>query len=247
MNKTATEAVILVKDILHHWKKVHNVDVIICPPFTAMQSCKEVIGQSSEIYLGAQNMHELPSGAYTGEISASMLKDLWCKFVILGHSERREFFKETDDLVNRKAKAAIAANLNPIICIGETLAEREAGKMEKVVTFQLKGSCAGFSEDHWERTIIAYEPVWAIGTGKTASPEQAQEVHALIRRTIQSMAGEKVAYKIQIQYGGSVKADNSRELLSMPDIDGALIGGASLDAESFITIIKNACHLSEEK
>lgn len=241
MNKTASEAVDLVNNLVHHWKKVHNVDVIICPPFTALQACKEVIDQSSEIYLGAQNMHEEASGAYTGEISAAMLKDLWCKYVIVGHSERREYFKESDELVNKKAKAAIAANLNPIICVGETLQEREAGKMEKVVTTQVKGSCAQFAEEDWARTIIAYEPVWAIGTGKTASPEQAQEVHALIRNTVRELAGEKIADKLQIQYGGSVKPDNARELLGQRDIDGALVGGASLDAESFVEIIKNAC------
>jgi len=247
MNKTSTEAVELLNDIIHHWKKVHNVDVIICPPFTALQACKDIIGQSSEISLGAQNMSAEPSGAYTGEISAGMLKDLWCKYVILGHSERREYFKETDAEVNQKAKAAIAASLNPIICIGETLKEREGDKMEKVVTSQLKGSCDGFGEDEWERTIIAYEPVWAIGTGKTATPEQAQEVHQLIRNTVREIATEKIASKLQIQYGGSVKPGNAQELLSQTDIDGALIGGASLDAESFVDIIKNACHEESSK
>ncbi len=247
MNKTSTEAVELLKDIIHHWKKVHNVDVIICPPFTALQACKEIIDQSSEISLGAQNMSAEPSGAFTGEISAGMLKDLWCKYVILGHSERREYFKETDAEVNKKAKAAIAANLNPIICIGETLKQREAGKMEDVVTSQLKGSCADFSDDEWERTIIAYEPVWAIGTGKTASPAQAQEVHQLIRNTVREIASEKIANRLQIQYGGSVKPDNAQELLSQTDIDGALIGGASLDAGSFVDIIKNACQEESSK
>jgi len=244
MNKTATEAVELVNDILHHWVKAHNVDVIICPPFTALQACKEVIDQSSEIFLGAQNMHYEASGAYTGEISAAMLKDLWCRYVILGHSERRQHCMETDELVNKKAGAAIAANLNPIICVGETLEEREAGNMEKVVTTQVKGSCKGFGADEWERTIIAYEPVWAIGTGKTATPEQAQEVHRLIRNTIRELADTKVADKLQIQYGGSVKPENASELLGQPDIDGALIGGASLSAESFVEIIKSACQES---
>ncbi|MEM6885252.1 MAG: triose-phosphate isomerase [Verrucomicrobiota bacterium] len=247
MNKTSTEAVELLKDIIHHWKKVHNVDVIICPPFTALQGCKDLLDQSSEINLGAQDMSAEPSGAYTGEISAGMLKDLWCQYVILGHSERREYFKETNELVNQKAKAAIAANLNPIICIGETLEEREAGKMEKVVTTQLKASCAGFGGDEWERTIIAYEPVWAIGTGKTATPEQAQEVHQLIRNTVREIATEKIATKLQIQYGGSVKPDNAQELLGQNDIDGALIGGASLDAVSFTDIIKNACQEESSK
>ncbi|MEM6822997.1 MAG: triose-phosphate isomerase [Verrucomicrobiota bacterium] len=242
MNKNATESVELVNDIIHHWKKVHNVDVVICPPFTSLHACKEVIDQSAEIFLGAQNMHEAASGAYTGEISAAMLKDLWCKYVILGHSERRENCHETDAIVNKKAKVAVAANLNAIICVGETLQERESGKMEKVVTTQVKASCDDFTEDDWERTVIAYEPVWAIGTGKTASPEQAQEVHALIRNTLREITSEKIATKVQILYGGSVKPANSAELLGQNDIDGALVGGASLDAESFVEIVKNACH-----
>lgn len=246
MNKTATEAAALLKDILHLWEKVDNSDIIICPPFTALQACKDIIGNSSEIYLGAQNMHEAASGAFTGEISAVMLKDLWCKFVILGHSERRQFFGETNALVNKKAKVAIAANLNPIICVGETLQEREAGKMEAVVISQVKASCANFASDDWERTIIAYEPVWAIGTGKTASPEQAQEVHLLIRNTIREIADEKIASRLVIQYGGSVKPDNARELIGQPDIDGALVGGASLDAQSFVGIIKNACQANKK-
>ncbi len=241
MNLTGTEARELVSEIIKNWVKHDKVDVVICPPFTALEACKEVIDQSAEIYLGAQNMHQEKDGAYTGEISALMLQDLWCKFVILGHSERREYFQESDQLVNEKARAALAYSLKPIICVGETLEEREAGKMKTVVVSQIKGSCAGIDSEAWKDVVIAYEPVWAIGTGKTASPEQAQEVHALIRKTVQEMTDEKVAAKLRILYGGSVKPDNAGELLTQPDIDGALVGGASLKAESFCAIIKNAC------
>jgi triosephosphate isomerase len=204
-----------------------------------LQTAQEELGSHSDIALGAQNMHQAANGAYTGEISAAMLRDLFCRYVILGHSERRQYFGESDALVNEKAKVALKANLRPIICVGETLAEREDGNMEKVVTTQTKGSCAGLSEEDWNNTVIAYEPVWAIGTGKTASPAQAQEVHALIRTTVEEIAGKAVAEKVRIQYGGSVKPDNAKELLNQPDIDGALVGGASLDAASFVAIIKN--------
>ncbi len=244
MNKTATESKILVTDILEQLGKFDEAEVVICPPFTALVSAQEALGSRTEVDLGAQNMHFETSGAYTGEISAAMLKDLFVRFVILGHSERRQYFDETDESVNKKAKAAIAARLRPIICVGETLAEREAGKMAAVVTKQIKASFAGFSDEDWAITVVAYEPVWAIGTGKTASPEQAQEVHALIRATVESIGGKAVADKIRIQYGGSVKPDNAQLLLNQPDIDGALVGGASLDAESFVAIIKNACQKS---
>jgi triosephosphate isomerase (TIM) len=241
MNKTATESKTLVSDILDKLAKFDEAEVIICPPFTSLVSCQEALGSRTEVDLGAQNMHCEPSGAYTGEISAAMLKDLFVRYVILGHSERRQYFGETDESVNKKARAAIAARLRPIICLGETLLEREAGKMSTVVTKQLQASCAGFSEDDWAVTVIAYEPIWAIGTGKTASPEQAQEVHALIRSTIETLTGKAVSDKVRIQYGGSVKPDNAQLLLNQPDIDGALVGGASLDADSFVDIIKNAC------
>jgi len=244
MNKTGTEARELVRELLQTWEKPDKVDVVICPPFTALEGCKEEIGHSAEIYLGAQNMHEEAEGAFTGEISASMLQDLWCKFVILGHSERRQYFKESDALVNKKARTALAGSLKPIICVGETLEEREAGKMETVVVAQVQGSCQAISTEQWKDVVIAYEPVWAIGTGKTASPEQAQEVHHLIRHTVEKMTDAKVAQKLRILYGGSVKPDNAAELLSQPDIDGALVGGASLKADSFNGIIKNACQAS---
>lgn len=241
MNITAPEAKTLVTDILEKLNKFDVAEVVICPPFTSIVACQEALGNRSEIDLGAQNMHAEVCGAYTGEISAAMLKSLFVRFVILGHSERRQYFGETDASVNKKAKAAIAARLRPIICVGETLAEREAGKMSAVVTKQVLASCADFTEDDWPVCVLAYEPVWAIGTGKTASPEQAQEVHALIRHTIETLAGKPIADKLRIQYGGSVKPENAQLLLNQEDIDGALVGGASLDAESFVAIIKNAC------
>lgn len=242
MNKTTTEARVLVTDIIEKLGKFAKADVVLCPPFTAIAVCHETIGNHTAIALGAQNMHEKASGAYTGEISASMLRDLFVRYVILGHSERRQYFGETDALVNTKALAALQSHLRPIICVGETLDQRESGQTGMIVEKQVRGSCANLSEAQWEDTVIAYEPVWAIGTGKTASPEQAQEVHALIRKVIKDMAGEKVAESVRIQYGGSVKADNAEVLLNQPDIDGALVGGASLDAESFVAIIKNPFH-----
>ncbi|MDD5261447.1 MAG: triose-phosphate isomerase [Methylacidiphilales bacterium] len=245
MNKTATDAKSLVAELDEKLAKVDEIEVVICPPFTALHTAQETLGSHSHLILGGQNMHQETSGAYTGEISAGMLRDLFCRYVILGHSERRQYFHETDELVNKKAHVALKVLLKPIICVGETLAEREGGKTEKVVTTQVKGSCAGFSDENWDDVVIAYEPVWAIGTGKTATPAQAQEVHALIRSTIEKIASKAVADKIRIQYGGSVKPENARELLNQPDIDGALVGGASLDADSFVAIIKNACQDSE--
>ncbi|MDR1192294.1 MAG: triose-phosphate isomerase [Verrucomicrobiales bacterium] len=240
MNKTTTETKTLVLAIKDKLGKFDQVEVVICPPFTALQTAQEALGSHSDVALGAQNLHQAAGGAYTGEISAAMLRDLFCRYVILGHSERRQYFAESDALVNEKARVALKSNLRPIICVGETLAEREAGHMATVVTAQTKGSCAGFSKEDWNNVVIAYEPVWAIGTGKTATPAQAQEVHALIRKTIKQITGKPIADKLRIQYGGSVKPDNARELLNQPDIDGALVGGASLDAESFVAIIKNS-------
>jgi triosephosphate isomerase len=242
MNKTTTEARQLASDIIEKLGKFAKADVVLCPPFTSIAICHDIVGNHSAIALGAQNMHEKANGAFTGEISAPMLRDLYVRYVILGHSERRQYFGETDAIVNAKALAALQHHLRPIICVGETLEQREAGKMAAVVEKQVRGSCAQLTEAQWEESIIAYEPVWAIGTGKTASPDQAQEVHALIRKVLKDMAGEKVAESVRIQYGGSVKADNADELLNQPDIDGALVGGASLDAESFVAIIKNPFH-----
>ena len=186
-------------------------------------------------------MHEAPSGAYTGEISAAMLKDLYVRYVIIGHSERRQYFHEDNATVNRKTKAALQAELRPIVCIGETLPERESGKWQEVLETQVKEGLAGFGEKELADLIIAYEPVWAIGTGKTASPAQAEEAHQWIRKQLATYVSQAAADRIRIQYGGSVKPENAKELLSKPDIDGALVGGASLDARGFAAIIKNAC------
>ncbi len=233
MNKTASEAAALVTEI----RKAANdgngaVEVVVCPPFTDLAAAAEAL-KGSKIGLGAQNMHWQANGAYTGEVSAEMLKDLGVKYVIIGHSERRQYFAETDETVNLKTKAAIAAGLVPIVCVGELLEERQGGKMEEVVVRQVKTGLAGVD---MATVVIAYEPVWAIGTGLTATPEQAQEVHALIRKTLQEMFGA-VADTVRIQYGGSMKPDNAKELMSCADIDGGLIGGAALKGDSFAAIV----------
>jgi len=200
---------------------------------------KAVIDDSN-IRLGAQNMSESNFGAFTGEICAGMLKEFSVRYVILGHSERRQYQKESDALVAKKAAVAHAASLKPIVCVGETLAQREAGEMEKVLDTQVRGSLAGLTKEQMAETIIAYEPVWAIGTGKTATTAQAQEAHAFIRGLLVKLFGEAVAKKVRIQYGGSVKPGNARELMSQPDVDGALVGGASLETRSFADIVKNS-------
>jgi triosephosphate isomerase len=199
---------------------------------------KKVI--ESNIRLGAQNMSENTGGAYTGEIAAEMLKEFLVRYVILGHSERRQYQEESDSLISKKALAAHAASIKPIICVGETLEQRESGVTNDVVGSQIKGSLAGLTSEQMLETVIAYEPVWAIGTGKTASSEQAQDVHAFIRSVLTELHGNDVSKQIRIQYGGSVKPGNARELMSQPDIDGALVGGASLDAKSFSEIILNS-------
>lgn len=239
MNKTAAEALNLVQDIKREVGLVKEVDIIVCPPFTALETVSKNL-LDSNIRLGAQNMSEHGPGAYTGEIAAAMLKEFSVRYVILGHSERRQFQKESDDLIARKAAAAHASSLKPIVCVGETLEQREGGITEQVIGTQVRGSLAGLSRDLAEETIIAYEPVWAIGTGKTASSQQAQDVHAFIRRTLASLYDETLAKRIRIQYGGSVKPSNARELMSMPDVDGALVGGAALEARSFADIIRNS-------
>ena len=239
MNKTVPEAVDLANAIKRELAGCKDVDIVLCPPFTALKSVGEVI-TGTHVDLGAQNMHAEKSGAFTGEVSAGMLRDLYCHYVILGHSERRTYFGETDEIVNRKAKAALAANLTPIVCIGETLQEREDHRTEEVITTQVRGSLEGLSPKELMECVLAYEPVWAIGTGKTASPEQAQEVHALIRRLLKEIADEAVAQSVRIQYGGSMKPTNAKELMSQPDIDGGLIGGAALEARSFVEIVRAA-------
>jgi triosephosphate isomerase (TIM) len=239
MNKTVAEALDLVAGLKRELASVKEVDLVVCPPFTGLESVSKAILESN-LRLGAQNMSEQSGGAFTGEICAAMLKEFSVRYVILGHSERRQHQKETDDLIARKALAAHAASLKPIICVGETLAEREAGQTEKVVGDQLAGSLAGLSNEQMAETILAYEPVWAIGTGRTATSQQAQEVHAFIRRQLISIFGDSVARRVRVQYGGSVKPSNARELMSRPDVDGALVGGASLEVRSFSEIIKNS-------
>ena len=239
MNKTVAEGVALVNGIKREVKDVKEVDMVVCPPFTALSEVSKAI-LDSNIRLGAQNMSEHNSGAYTGEIAAGMLKEFSARYVILGHSERRQFQKESDELISKKAVAAHAASLKPIVCVGETLAEREGGQMETVLLTQVRGSLAGLTKPQMEETIVAYEPVWAIGTGKTASAQQAQDAHAFIRSLLVKLFDETVARRVRIQYGGSVKPSNTRELMSLPDVDGALVGGASLEDRSFADIIKNS-------
>ncbi len=216
-----------------------NCDVIICPPFTSLQEAHSLL-KGTKIKLGAQNMYFEDGGAFTGEISPSMLKGAGCEYVILGHSERRAIFGETDEVINKKIKKALQSGLKPIFCVGETLEQRESGIMKDVVKKQVIGGLEQISLGELSSIIIAYEPVWAIGTGKTASPAQAQEVHEFIRGLISEEYTPEAAENLIIQYGGSVKPENATELLSQNDIDGALVGGACLKAESFIGIIKSA-------
>ena len=215
-----------------------EVEIVIVPPFTAIPKVSELVTQTQNIKVGAQNMHWERSGAFTGEISPAMLRELFVRYVVLGHSERRAMFGETDEIVNRKVRAAYEEVLRPILCVGETLEQREKGQVEKVLSSQLRGSLAGVEAKELHETVIAYEPVWAIGTGKTATAGQAQEAHAFIRQILCEISDEATAEKIRIQYGGSVKPDNARTLLSQPDIDGALVGGASLDPRSFAQIVQ---------
>jgi len=239
MNKTVAEGLSLVRDLKRELAGVKEVDIVVCPPFTAIESVsKEIL--DSNIRLGAQNMSENNFGAHTGEICAGMLKEFSVRYVILGHSERRQYQKESDALIAKKALAVHGASLKPIVCVGESLAEREGNLTEKVLETQVTGSLAGLSKELMVETVIAYEPVWAIGTGKTATTEQAQAAHAFIRALLVKLFDETVARKVRIQYGGSVKANNAKELMSQPDVDGALVGGASLEPRSFADIIKNS-------
>jgi triosephosphate isomerase len=216
-----------------------NLLVIVCPPFTSLPAAAERLSTTTML-LGAQNMSEHDEGAYTGEVSWKMLAGAGCSYVILGHSERRQYFKETDDLINRKARTALAHGLQVILCVGETLEERESNRTATVVSAQVKGVLHGLSPTDMRSVVIAYEPVWAIGTGRNATPQQAQEVHAMIRGLVKEMFGGEVAESLTVQYGGSVKPDNASDLLRQADIDGALVGGASLKADAFAAIVKAA-------
>jgi triosephosphate isomerase len=239
MNKTATEAKQLAADIAREVGDVRDVDVVICPPFTSTAVVGDEI-QDSSVKLGAQNMHWEAEGAFTGEVSASMLRGLYVHYVILGHSERRQYFAETDETVNKKVKVALASNLIPILCCGETLEQRDAGEHVAVVSKQIREDLVGVDAADAVKLVLAYEPIWAIGTGRTASPEQAQEMHASIRAVLTELFGEEIAQSLRIQYGGSMKPGNAAELMAQPDIDGGLIGGAALDANSFGGIIAAA-------
>lgn len=241
MNKTVAEAEALASSIKRELGTETKVDVVLCPPATAISAVSQAVS-GGQIAVGAQNMHWEAEGAYTGEVSAAMLRDLYCRYVILGHSERRQYFAETDEGVNKKTHAALAAGLKPIVCVGETLEEREAGQIESVITTQVNEGLKGLTSAQLKNVIIAYEPVWAIGTGKTATPEQAQDVHALIRGLLAKLSDEATAESVRIQYGGSMKPSNAAELLGKPDIDGGLIGGAALDPMSFIEIVKAAAN-----
>ncbi|HQJ74525.1 MAG TPA: triose-phosphate isomerase [Bacteroidota bacterium] len=237
MYKDVNESIEFVKELVLKQNNIpDNVDVIICTPFTSLYAVSQIV-KDSKIMLGAQNMFYEDLGAYTGEISPLMLKSTGCKYVILGHSERRTYFGETDDIVNKKVKKAIEKDLTPIMCIGETLQERESGITNQIVEKQVRGGLNGLSPEEISKIIIAYEPVWAIGTGKTATPAQAQDVHKFIRDLISKISNDKVASNLIIQYGGSMKPENAKELLSQPDIDGGLIGGACLKVDSFYGII----------
>jgi triosephosphate isomerase len=238
MNMTVGETANFLNDFRMEIEDVNSVEIVIAPPFTAIPKLSELLGGSQKIRLGAQNFYFEKSGAYTGEISATMLRELFVKYVIIGHSERRSLFGETDDLINKKVLAAHASELRPILCIGETLAEREAGKEKEVLETQLRGALAGVTAEQLLDTVIAYEPVWAIGTGKTATAGQAQDAHAHTRAVLAELTDKATADKVRIQYGGSVKPSNARELLTQPDIDGALVGGASLDPRGFAEIVK---------
>jgi triosephosphate isomerase len=237
MNKTVGEAVDLVRQLKILIAKVDGVEVIVAPPFTALHAVREE-AKGSLIRLAAQNLYWEEKGAFTGEVSASMIREVGCEFVIIGHSERRQLFGETDETVNRRIKAALGQGLKPIFCIGETLKERENEKTFSVIETQVKGGLKDLGEKEVLTITIAYEPVWAIGTGKTATPQQAQEVHRFIRETLGKRYSKDTAEKTRIQYGGSVTPENIKGLMEQPDIDGALVGGASLKADSFARIVR---------
>jgi triosephosphate isomerase len=239
MNTTIDEARALAKGIAEAAGKITDVDVAVCPPYTNLSAVGEAI-KGTSIKLGAQDVHWEAKGAFTGKVSCGMLKSVGVTYVIVGHSEQRSYFHETDETVNKKAKAVLAGGLLPIICVGETLAERKAGQLTVVVERQVKGAFAGISKAEALKCTVAYEPVWAIGTGEVATPAQANEAHQFIRKVLASLYDKAAADAIRIQYGGSMKPDNAKDLLALSDVDGGLIGGAALKVQDFLGIIKPA-------
>jgi triosephosphate isomerase len=241
MNLTHEEVGSYLERFLPEAGELRGVEVVLIPAFTSIPALAGALERSSApVGLGAQNVHWEKGGAFTGEVSAAMLRALKVKYVVIGHSERRQGFGETDELVGRKVVAALQAGLNPLLCVGEILSERDAGQVEEVLERQLREGLAGCSPEDLSRVVIAYEPVWAIGTGRTATAAQAQEAHAFLRSVLASAFGAAAAEGVRIQYGGSVKPDNARALLGQPDVDGALVGGASLDPRSFAQIVQSA-------
>ena len=239
MNMTQRDAARFVDSLVLELDDVRDVEVVIIPPFTMIPKVVELLeAKAQSIRLGAQNMYWENSGAFTGEISAAMLRDFFVQYVVVGHSERRQYFGETDEIVNKKVRAAIDATLRPIVCVGETLEQRDKGNVDKILSIQLRGSLKDVNEKELQEIVVAYEPVWAIGTGRNATPQQAQDAHAYVRRRVGEMCGADAAQKVVIQYGGSVKPDNAASLLGQPDVDGALVGGASLKADDFLAIVR---------
>ena len=247
MHKTPVETREFLKDFLVLAQGEERVDIIVSPPFVSLSAAQEMLKNRDHVRLAAQNMYFEQSGAFTGEVSATMLADLLVPFVILGHSERRTLFGETDELINKKVAAAHHFHLKPILCIGETLAERDGGKIEEVLTRQLTRDFLGLDADQAANTVIAYEPVWAIGTGRTASPQQAQDAHAFVRKVMEGLYDADTARKVRIQYGGSVKPGNAAELSALPDVDGFLVGGASLESGSFWEIVRFSAEAAAKK
>lgn len=246
MNKTMSEAIVLTQQLCNQYnRKWDNVDIVVCPPAIDIKSVYTVIDfDKTKIAVGAQNVHWEESGAFTGEISIPMIKEAGCEFCIVGHSERREMFNETDTSVNLKVKALIEADIAPIVCVGESLSMRDSGDYVGFIVAQVRAALAGLDEADMKKVVIAYEPIWAIGTGRTATPEQAEEVCAAIRATIADMFGKGVADACRVLYGGSMNVSNVESLLAQPDIDGGLIGGAALQSDSFRQLIEAASEAS---
>ncbi|OGW75031.1 MAG: triose-phosphate isomerase [Omnitrophica bacterium RBG_13_46_9] len=246
MNKTSEEAILLSNGIKRDLFDIQNIEIVLCPPFTSLSDVRDVI-LDTNIILGAQNMHWQAEGAFTGEIAPGMLKHIGCKYVIIGHSERRIYFGETNETVEKKVRAALKENLSPILCVGEKLKERENGKTFDVVSEHVEKGLLGVGEKEILDVVIAYEPVWAIGTGKNATPDQAQEVHKFIRGILSDKYGKEISDNVRIQYGGSVNPDNIADLIKEKDIDGALVGGASIKEGSFVDLVKRASDIVKEK